>query len=324
MRKLDWLVVRDFALIETAEFWQDEHGRRDIAHRGLLLPRRGAHREGRHVHQHAAAAAVAPQGGRAAGRLPQRAVVHVPPRPQAASACTSAPPKRRTAPLLELTWDYPTDRRHRGARRRSRPSEGDQRLHRRRRRRRSAASPTSRTTARPRAAAGSTPAATRTASTRRRGASRRRSSTGSRPSGDGHGRRTGASCTTAPPPTRTASRGPSARRTSGGTRSRASGPATTCPTSSPTARRRIGRRRTRTATTRSRGDDAVHHAGRRQRLDLRADGLAGRAAADALRAAGIVVENIAVRPAVQPGAHGVDAATTTRTTAPSAIRSTRT
>ncbi len=34
--------------------------------RGLLLPRRRAHREGRHLHQHPAPAAVAPQGRRAA------------------------------------------------------------------------------------------------------------------------------------------------------------------------------------------------------------------------------------------------------------------
>ena len=50
-------------------------------HRGLLPARRRAHREGRHVHQHPAAAAVAPQGGRAAGRRAQRPVVRLPPRP---------------------------------------------------------------------------------------------------------------------------------------------------------------------------------------------------------------------------------------------------
>ena len=49
-------------------------------HRGVLPARRRAHREGRLVHQHPAPAAVAPQGDRAAGRLPLGAVVHVPPR----------------------------------------------------------------------------------------------------------------------------------------------------------------------------------------------------------------------------------------------------
>ena len=50
-------------------------------HRGVLPARGRAHREGRQLHEHAAPAAVAPQGGRAGGRRPQRAVVHVPPRP---------------------------------------------------------------------------------------------------------------------------------------------------------------------------------------------------------------------------------------------------
>ena len=57
-------------------------------------------------------------------------------------------------------------------------------------------------------------AASRTASTRRAGATpatSTRPAAGSRPSGAGPGPRTGASSTTAPPPTRTASRGRSAR-----------------------------------------------------------------------------------------------------------------
>ena len=58
---------------------------------------------------------------------------------------------------------------------------------------------------------------------------------GSRPSGRGRGRPTAASSTTAPRPTPRASRGRSARTTSGGTRRRASGPATTCPTSRSTS-----------------------------------------------------------------------------------------
>ena len=52
----------------------------DDRHRGVLHARGRAHREGRQLHEHAAPAAVAPQGRRAAGRLPLRAVVHVPPR----------------------------------------------------------------------------------------------------------------------------------------------------------------------------------------------------------------------------------------------------
>ena len=91
-------------LIETAEFWRDapeiERGEvRAGRHRdrGLLLPRRRAHREGRQLHQHAAAAAVASQSDRAAGRLPQRAALHLSPRPAAEAALRrhSTDPKDR-------------------------------------------------------------------------------------------------------------------------------------------------------------------------------------------------------------------------------------
>ena len=103
-------------------------------------------------------------------------------------------------PVLDLTWDYPTEGPHRGAERR-RGARRDQRLGCRGR------DPlglhaAAATTARPRAAAGSTAAATPTASTRRRGANPRASRTGPAPSGRGRGPRTAASSTTAPPPTR--------------------------------------------------------------------------------------------------------------------------
>ena len=48
--------------------------------RGVLPARRRAHREGRQLHQHPAAAPVAPQGVRAAGRLPLGAALDLPPR----------------------------------------------------------------------------------------------------------------------------------------------------------------------------------------------------------------------------------------------------
>ena len=87
MAKLDWLVVRDMVMIESATWWKDgpETRVRRTAlaghrHRGLLPARRRAHREGRKLHQHPAAAAVAPSGRRTGRRCPQRPVVHLPPR----------------------------------------------------------------------------------------------------------------------------------------------------------------------------------------------------------------------------------------------------
>ena len=68
-------------------------GHRD---RGVLPAGRRAHREGRHLHQHPAAAAVAPQGVRAARRLPLGAALDLPPR-QARSA-RSSPARRPEGP----------------------------------------------------------------------------------------------------------------------------------------------------------------------------------------------------------------------------------
>ena len=75
-------------MIESATFWKDspevETGEivpARVPDRGVLLPGRLARREGRHVHQDPAAAAVAGEGGRAAGRPALRAVVLLPPRP---------------------------------------------------------------------------------------------------------------------------------------------------------------------------------------------------------------------------------------------------
>ena len=92
------------------------------------------------------------------------------------------------------------------------------------------------TTAPRHAVAGSTAAATRTGSTRPRGAGPDRSRVGSRRSGAGPGLRTGAFCTTAPPPIPRAGRGPNASATSGGMRSPRAGRARMYPTSSWTCR----------------------------------------------------------------------------------------
>ena len=55
---------------------------------------------------------MAAQGGRAAGRLPQRPVVLLPPGPHAAGAAGRTPTDPRDRPLLDLTWDYPTHGEH--------------------------------------------------------------------------------------------------------------------------------------------------------------------------------------------------------------------
>ena len=122
MAKLDWLVVRDFSLIESATWWKDgpeietgelrTRGHRD---RGLLPAGGRAHREGRQLHQHPAHAAVAPPGGRARRRL-------------RAASCGSSTTSGRLIreklagstddmdrPMLDLTWDYPTEGRERRA-----------------------------------------------------------------------------------------------------------------------------------------------------------------------------------------------------------------
>ena len=88
-----------------------------------------------------------------------------------------------------------------------------------------------------------------------------------------------------------ASRGRSARSTSGGTRTRASGRATTCPTSRPT-RRRLPRARRRRGHGRDLRRRPVHHDGRRPRLAVLAERPARRPAADALRAARVAVDNL--------------------------------
>ena len=93
MANLDWLVVRDLAMIESATFWKDapeiETGEivaGDVPHRGVLLPGRLARGEGGHVHPDPADAAVAGEGGRADRRPALRAVVLLPPGPHAAGA----------------------------------------------------------------------------------------------------------------------------------------------------------------------------------------------------------------------------------------------
>ena len=66
LSKLDWLVVRDFFLLESADVLERGAGQpepdRD-RHRGILPARCSRSREAGHAHQHAEDAAMARQGG---------------------------------------------------------------------------------------------------------------------------------------------------------------------------------------------------------------------------------------------------------------------
>ena len=106
MAKLDWLVVEDIFLTETAEFWKapgvDAEGHQD---RGLLPARRARRREGRLADQHDAAHPVAREGGEAARRRALRRRLLLQPGPAAAEALRRL--RRRTA--TRASW-APTSR----------------------------------------------------------------------------------------------------------------------------------------------------------------------------------------------------------------------
>ena len=145
----------------------------------------------------------------------------------------------------------------------------------------------------------------------------RGSRTGSRRSGAGPGRTTGACSTTAPRPIRTASRGRSASAMSGGTKPSRNGPGTTNPTSQ---RRQAADYRADAQTPRERRrsagmDPFIMQADGKGWLYV-PSGLQDGPLPDALRAAGIADQESAVRAAVQPGAHasGSRTAATTRST----------
>ncbi len=185
--------------------------REDIGTEVFFLPAASHVEKAGTLHQHPAAAAVAPPGRRAARRLPLGAVVHATTWAGASARSWPAPTDQRDRPILDLTWDYPTQGPARRPRRRGGAAR-DQRQRRRRRRRCPSYTELK--------ADGSTAcgcwiycgcyadgvnqAARRTAGLASRAGSRR--------SGAGRGRRTGASSTTAPRPTRTASRGRERKR----------------------------------------------------------------------------------------------------------------
>ena len=174
LRNLDWLVVRDIdgdrdrrVLVRQPRDRAGEVRAEDIGTEVFFLPAAAHTEKDGTLHQHPAAAAVARQGGRAAGRLPLGAAGS--PTTSAAGIrerAAPARPTRATGRSSTLTWDYPTQGPHDEPRRRRRAA-GDQRPQ-RRRRRSSAATRSSPTTARRPAARGCTPGSTPTASTRPR------------------------------------------------------------------------------------------------------------------------------------------------------------
>ena len=262
MAKLDWLVVRDFSLIESATWWKDgpeietgELRTEDIGTEVFFLPA-AAHTEKdgsftntqRMLQWHHQA--VEPAG---AARSDLWFAYHLGRLIREKLAASDQADAEMNRPVLDLTWDYPLH----GPRQEplaeavlaevngwdadGKPVSSYTQLK----------------------DDGSTASGcwiycgvyadgVNQAARRKPGGSR----TGSRPSGAGPGRPTAASCTTGPRPIRTASPGASARPWSGGTRTRASGPATTSPTSWPTGRRPTGPRQGATGVAAIAGDDA--------------------------------------------------------------------
>lgn len=253
MANLEWLVVRDFSLIESATWWQDgpeietgELRTEGIGTEVFFFPA-AAHTEkngsftntNRWLQWHHAA--VEPEGD---ARSDLWFMYHLGRRIKERLAASTDPMDR---PVQDLTWDYPVDGPLREpvaaavlAEINGHGPDGAP----------SRRTPSSRTTARRGAAAGSTAGCTRTASTRPPAANPEANRTGWPPSGPGPGPPTGASSTTEPRPPRTAHRGASARRTSGGTRTPTGGPDTTSRTSYPTAPPTSYRTRTRPVPTR--------------------------------------------------------------------------
>ena len=114
MANLDWLVVRDLVMIESATWWKDgpeietgEMRTEDIGDRGVLPARRRAHREGRQLHQHPADAAVAPQGGRARRATPAATCGSPTTWAAGSGQKLAALPDEMDRPVQDLTWDYP-------------------------------------------------------------------------------------------------------------------------------------------------------------------------------------------------------------------------
>ena len=310
MAKLDWLVVRDFSLIECATWWKDgpeietgELRTEDIGTEVFFLPA-AAHTEKdgsfTNTQRHAA---VASPGGRARRRRPQRPVVHLPPRPPSGRGWPARPTRGPAGAGPDL--GLPDERRPRPSRTREAvlaeingwDAEGD---------------PLGPTAAQGRRLdacgcwiyCGVYADGVNQAARRKPGRSR----TGWPASGAGPGRPTGGSSTTARRPTPTASPGASARRCLVG-RGRGQVDRPRRPgLRGRQAARTTGRRTAPPARTRCRGTDPFIMQADGKAWLFAPAGLAGRPAADPLRAAGLAGPQPAVPPAAQPGPAGATGA----------------
>ena len=304
MSKLDWLVIRDFSLIESATWWKDgpeidsgEMRTEDIGTEVFFFPGRGAHREERHLHEHAAHGPMAPQGGRAGRGPAQRPLVHVSPRsanPRAARRLDRRDGPAGPRPHLGLP-DRGSDGR---ARRRRRPGR-DQRLER-----------GGRVPLRLHAAGERWVDLLRVLDLLRQLCGRGQSdgAADARQRAELARSRLGVGVAGQPPhPLQ-----PRIRRPRGAAMERAQGARMVGRRAGMLDRARRprlrGRQAARVPSGRRRpgaGGDRrrrpVHHAGRRSRLAVRTRGRRGRAAADPLRAAGLPGAQPAAPPAAQPG-----------------------
>ncbi len=101
LRKLDWLVVRDFFLLESANFWKEGPDNPDpakIGYRNLLPACSRRSRKAGHPHQHPAPPPVARQGCRPTRRLPLRPLVRLEPGPPPPANVRGKHPGARPGP----------------------------------------------------------------------------------------------------------------------------------------------------------------------------------------------------------------------------------
>ena len=114
LANLDWLVVRDLVMIESATFWKDgpeietgELRHRGDRHRGVLPAGRGAHREERHrspTPSGCCSGTTRPSTRRATPRSDLWFYYHLGQRIREKLAGSTDEMDR---PLLDLAWDYP-------------------------------------------------------------------------------------------------------------------------------------------------------------------------------------------------------------------------